>query len=149
MSLQVHGLPDGGKLYVSDKGRMQTHHLGGGVLLHTRSGFIDDEFSEVVRDECDRQMASFGKCILMVDATLTTKHSTRFREDMTLWFHDNPDAEVHVLTRSSMVRMAVTVATLGGSGMAAYTYEEEAMWLAVGMRYSAGFRRIPLQLPKS
>ncbi len=64
---------------------------------------------------------------------------------MTRWFRQNPKAEVHVLTKSSIGRMAVSVATIGGDGMHAHFYESEALWLAVGRRHVAGFKRIPLQ----
>ncbi len=145
---QVQALPDGGKLHIGKKGVVQSHWLGKGVLLHARSGVITDEFSALVQDECNQQLSMFGQCILMVDATLTKMHSTQFREDMTLWFQQHPSAEVHVLTKSSMVRMAVTVATIGGDGMHAYTYEDEAMWVAIGKRHVAKFRRMPLKSPK-
>ncbi len=145
MSLEVQSLSSGGKLHIGQKGVVQSHWLGNGVLLHTRSGVIHDEFSSLIQDECDQQLAKFGKCVLMVDATQTRMHSTQFREDMTCWFQQNPRAEVHVLTKSSMVRMAVSVATIGGDGMHAHVYENEALWLAVGRRHVAGFKRIPLQ----
>ncbi len=145
MPLEVRMLSDGGKLHIGERGVVQSHWLGNGVLLHTRSGLIDDEFSDLVRTECEQQLLNFGKCVLMVDAILTKMHTTQFREDMTRWFLQNPSAEVHVLTHSSMVRMAVTVAAMDNDRIQARSYEDEALWLDVGKKHLTTFGRIRLQ----
>ncbi len=149
MALQRQELVDGGILYFDERGTLQSHRLGSGVLLHTRSGVIHGEFANIVRADCDEQMRDFGRCILMVDAVLTRMHTTDFREVMTTWFETHVEAEVHVLTQSSMVRMAVTVANMSSDKVHALSYESETLWLAVGRRHLANFRRRPLSTPQA
>ena len=101
----------------------------------------------VVQTDCEKQLQEHGRCILMVDAVLTRMHTTEFREQMTNWFDAHESAEVHVLTESSMVRMAVNVSTLSGGRLRALAYDDEAAWLGVGRHHYPGFRRRHLALP--
>lgn len=142
--IKVRRLPDGGILYTSPSGAMQTHELGRGVILHVRSGTMDLAFAHRAREHCQQQMLNHGRCVLMVDGSKTKMHTTEFRELMTRWFIDNPDAVVHMLVGSPMVQMALNVANLVMGAHRAHTYLDAAEWEAVGRREAPKFSQKPL-----
>jgi hypothetical protein len=138
---------DGSVLYFDSGGMIQTHDLKLGVVLHVRRGIMSGGFVPVVRADCERQIREAGRCVLMVDGFDVKMHTTEFREDMTAWFRDNESAFVHMLVRSPMVQMALSVANLVMGSSRAKTYQSVSEWEAAGRREVASFARRPLVVP--
>jgi hypothetical protein len=143
-AIKVKRLADGGTLYSSSTGLMQTHDLGRGVILHIRSGTMDLAFARRAREHCEQQIQHHKRCVLMVDGYLTKMHTTEFRELTTRWFAEHEQAVVHMLVRSPMVEMALNVANLVLGARRAHTYTQVADWEEVGRKEVPGFTRRPL-----
>ena len=145
--MQVKNLPDGSRLYHDAHGLMQVHDFGGGVSLHVRRGIMTADFATHVIEDGERQMNRFRRFVLMVDGTETRMHTTEFREVMTNWFRTRETAVVHMLIRSKLLDMALTVANLTMGSPRAKAYTEASEWEAVGCREAAAFVRRPLSVP--
>src|SRR5688500_6640617 len=142
--MKTKSLPDGSVLYIDAQGAMQVHDFGGGVSLHVRRGIMTGDFAAYVIDDGERQLKKFGRFVLMVDGVKTKMHTTEFRETMTTWFRDRDTAIVHMLIRSKMLDMALTVANLAMGSTRAMAYIDVDAWEAVGRREARGFKRRPL-----
>jgi hypothetical protein len=142
--MKTKSLPDGSVLYTDAQGAMQVHDFGGGVSLHVRRGIMTGDFAGYVIDDGERQLKKFGRFVLMVDGVETKMHTTEFRETMTTWFRDRDTAVVHMLIRSKMLDMALTVANLAMGSTRAMAYIDVDVWEAVGRREARSFKRRPL-----
>ena len=140
-------LANGSVLHFDAKGVMQSHVLAPGVLLHVRQGIMSGDFAKVVVGECDQQIADAKRLVLMVDGLETTMHTSEFREIMTAWFKWHPQAVVHMLSRSPMIKMSLATANMQMGADRALTYYDVADWEAVGRTAVRTFRRRPLELP--
>jgi hypothetical protein len=80
----------------------------------------------------------------MVDGVEAKMHTTEFREIMTNWFRDRETAVVHMLIRSKMLDMALTVANLAMGSTRAMAYVDVDVWEATGRREAREFERRPL-----
>ena len=123
---------------------MQVHDFGGGVSLHVRRGIMTGDFAAYVIEDGERQIGKFGRFVLMVDGVETRMHTTEFREVMTTWFRDHETAVVHMLIRSKMLDMALTVANLAMGSTRAKAYVDVDTWEAIGRREARSFQRKPL-----
>ncbi len=146
--MKIRTLPDNSQLLFDEQGIMQMHDFGGGVSLHVRKGIMTADFAVRVIEDGERQLGVFGRYVLMVDGSETRMHTTEFREVMTNWFMPRTTAVVHMLIRSKMLDMALTVANLAMGSTRAHTYVDAGAWEAVGRREASSFRRRPLVLPK-
>jgi hypothetical protein len=142
--MKTKSLPDGSVLHVDTQGIMQIHDFGGGVSLHVRRGIMTGDFAAYVIEDGERQIAKFGRFVLMVDGVETKMHTTEFRELMTNWFRAHETAVVHMLIRSKMLDMALTVANLAMGSTRAMAYVDPDTWQAVGQREARSFKRKPL-----
>jgi hypothetical protein len=139
--MKTKSLPDGSVLHVDTHGVMQVHDFGGGVSLHVRRGIMTGDFAAYVIEDGERQLGKFGRFVLMVDGVVTRMHTTEFREVMTTWFRDHETAVVHMLIRSKMLDMALTVANLAMGSTRAMAYVDVDTWEAVGRREARSFQR--------
>lgn len=142
--MKVRRLHDGSTLYVGSRGVMQGHELGNGVLLHVRRGIMDEEFASLAKEDCERQIRDFGRCVLLVDGHETKMHTTEFREVMTDWFRLHEHATVHMLVSSAMVQMALNVSNLVMGSARANVYFEVTEWEAACRQEAPSFSRRPL-----
>lgn len=142
--MKTKSLPDGSVVHFDAQGVMQIHDFGNGVSLHVRRGIMTGDFAAYVIEDGERQIQSFGRYVLMVDGVETKMHMTEFREVMTHWFRDHESAVVHMLIRSKMLDMALTVANLAMGSTRALAYVDPDAWEAIGRREVRGFRRKPL-----
>jgi hypothetical protein len=145
--MQTKNLPDGSRLHHDPQGVMQVHDFGGGVSLHVRRGIMTADFAAFVIEDGERQMKKFGRFVLMVDGTETKMHTTEFREVMTNWFRTRETAVVHMLIRSKLLDMALTVANLTMGSARAKAYMDADEWEAVGRREALAFKRLALAVP--
>jgi hypothetical protein len=142
--MKTKSLPDGSVVHFDTQGVMQVHDFGGGVSLHVRRGIMTGDFAAYVIEDGERQIAKFGRFVLMVDGVETKMHTTEFREVMTTWFRDRETAVVHMLIRSKMLDMALTVANLAMGSTRAMAYVDPDTWEAIGRREARSFQRRPL-----
>jgi hypothetical protein len=142
--MKTKSLPDGSVVHHDAQGVVQVHDFGGGVSLHVRRGIMTGDFAAYVIEDGERQIAKFGRYVLMVDGVETKMHTTEFREAMTAWFRAHETAVVHMLIRSKMLDMALTVANLAMGSTRAFAYVDSDTWESVGQREARGFRRKPL-----
>jgi hypothetical protein len=142
--LDIRRLKDGGTSYEDGTSIVQVHDVGEGVSLHVRRGVITIPFARYVIEDGERQLATAGRFVLMVDGTLVKMHTTEFRDALTRWFLAHEAAEVHVLAQSKMVEMAVTVASMAMNDHRARAYSDVAEWEAVGRSKVGSFARRPL-----
>lgn len=142
--MKTKSLPDGSVVHFDAQGIMQIHDFGGGVSLHVRRGIMTGDFAAYVIEDGERQVAKYGRYVLMVDGVETKMHMTDFREVMTNWFRDHETAVVHMLIRSKMLDMALTVANLAMGSTRALAYVDPDTWEAVGRREARGFKRMSL-----
>jgi hypothetical protein len=142
--MKTKRLPDGSVVYVDPQGIMQVHDFGGGVSLHVRRGIMTGDFAPYVIQDGERQIQKYGRFVLMVDGVEAKMHTTEFREAMTTWFRDHETGTVHMLIRSKMLDMALTVANLALGSARAKAYVEVDVWEAVGRREARTFKRMPL-----
>lgn len=142
--MKTKSLSDGSVVHFDAQGIMQVHDFGGGVSLHVRRGIMTGEFAAYVIEDGERQLQKFGRYVLMVDGVETKMHMTEFREIMTNWFRDHETAVVHMLIRSKMLDMALTVANLAMGSTRAFAYVDQDTWEAVGRREARAFKRMPL-----
>jgi hypothetical protein len=142
--MKTKSLPDGSVVHVDKQGIMQVHDFGGGVSLHVRRGIMTGDFAAFVIEDGERQLGKFGRFILMVDGVEAKMHTTEFREIMTNWFRDRETAVVHMLIRSKMLDMALTVANLAMGSTRAMAYVDVDVWEATGRREAREFERRPL-----
>jgi hypothetical protein len=81
--------------------------------------------------------------------TETKMHTTEFREVMTNWFRVRETAVVHMLIRSKLLDMALTVANLTMGSPRATAYMDVDEWEAVGRRKALNFSRRALAIPSA
>jgi hypothetical protein len=143
-TLQIRVLGDGSTLYFDALGAMQIHDLGRGVSLHVRRGVISDRFAERVIDDGERQIQNAKRFFLMVDGRDVKMHTTGFRDALTTWLRSRESAQVHMLTQSRMLEMAVNVANLEMGAQRAKIYHDLALWEEVGKREVRTFASRPL-----
>lgn len=149
-TLQIRVLGDGSTLYFDVLGAMQIHDMGRGVSLHVRRGVISDPYAERVIDDGEKQIQSAKRFFLMVDGREVKMHTTGFRDAMTTWLRRHDCAEVHMLTKSRMLEMAVNVANLEMGAQRAKIYHDVASWEEIGKREVRAFACRPLApVPKS
>lgn len=149
MALQTRVLPDKSWLYIDDDCVMRTHELGDGLLLTTCRGIQSDDFAGRIIADGTRQLKEHGRAVFMVDATLSSRMTTKFREQMTAWFKDNKGkVRVHMLIKSKLLEMALNVANLIIGMDAARAYSRASEWEAAGRAESPKFRRLALDLPQ-
>ncbi|WP_438022604.1 hypothetical protein [Sorangium sp. So ce233] len=135
-------------LYVDDRGVMRSYELGQGMMLYVCRGLQIGEFAPHVIEDGERQIQEFKRCIYMVDALESNRMETDFRDQMTEWLKKNSQrAEAHLLIRSMLLKMAVSVANLVIGAATTHAYTDVAAWEAVGQRAIPGFKRRPLVLP--
>lgn len=142
--MKTKSLPDGSVVVFDAQGIVQIHDFGNGVSLHVRRGIMTGDFAKYVIEDGERQLKNFGRYVLMVDGVETKMHMTEFREVMTNWFRDHETAVVHMLIRSKMLDMALTVANLAMGSTRAFAYVEPDTWETIGRREARGFKRRPL-----
>lgn len=133
-------------LHYDATGAMRSVQLPRGVLLHTCRGVLGRQFADVVIEDGRRCLERFGQCVFMVDATEVTRVSTDFREAVTEWL-GTAKADIHFLLQSKMVEMAINVANLVLRKSPVQAYTTVAEWEAVGRKWVATFRRMPLVGP--
>jgi hypothetical protein len=145
--MQILELPDRTTLYLSERGAMQTHDLGHGIVLHVSTGILDGEFVQYVVGDGEKQLAKHRRCVFMVDTYDGKSVTSDFRDGVGAWFraHRN-DVEAHLLLRSKLIEMAVNVTNLVMKS-AFKVYSDPREWEAVARRDLGTFRRRPLVLP--
>lgn len=148
MALETRILPDKSWLYIDADCVMRTHELGDGLLLSTCRGVQTDSFASLIIADGTKQLKAHGRCVFMVDATLSSRMTTKFRDQMTGWFKDNKgNVRVHMLIKSKLLEMALNVANLFIGMNAARAYSSASEWEAAGRAESPKFRRLALDLP--
>lgn len=141
-----HRLADGSRLFVHPQGCLQLHDLGGGVALHVCTGIL--VFARHVQDDGERLIAAYGRAIFFVDSHEAKMMTTEFRDSMTSWVKKRADvAQSHLLIRSKLWEMAISVAKLIVGADSLFVYSNVQAWEAAGRRFAAGFRRRPLVVP--
>jgi hypothetical protein len=150
MALTTRVLPDKSWLYIDDDCVMRSHDLGDGLLLTTCRGIQSDQFAALIISDGTKQLKAHGRCVFMVDATQSSRMTTKFREQMTGWFKDNKGkVRVHMLIKSKLLEMALNVANLIIGMNAARAYSRASEWEAAGRAESPKFRRLALDLPEA
>jgi hypothetical protein len=150
MAVKTQVLPDKSWLYIDDDCVMRSHALGDGLLLTTCRGVQSDAFAALIIADGTKQLREHGRCVFMVDATLSSRMTTQFREQMTAWFKDNKGkVRVHMLIKSKLLEMALNVANLIIGMDAARAYSRASEWEAAGRAESPKFRRLALDLPEA
>lgn len=147
MGMRVKVLADKSWLYIDDDCIMRTHDVGDGVLLSGCRGVQSESFAARIIGDGTQQLEKHGRCVFMVDATESSRMTTGFREQMTSWFKTNQGrVRVHMLIRSKLLEMGLTVANLAIGMTAAKAYSNAVAWESAGRSESPRFRRLPLDL---
>jgi hypothetical protein len=137
--------PDGSVLYVHRRGALQLYDLGSGVALHVCGGISLPEFAPLVMADGDRLIGQYGRAVFFVDSYDASAMTTEFREAMTAWVRDKVDvATSHILIRSPLWSMALSVAALVVGRRALHVYSSIDQWERAGRSEVADFRRRPL-----
>jgi hypothetical protein len=145
--MQIRELPDRTTLYLSERGAMQAHDLGRGIVLHVSTGILDGEFVQYVIGDGEKQLAKHGRCVFMVDTYDGKSVTSDFRDGVGAWFRAHrSDVQAHLLIRSKLIEMAVNVTNLVLKS-AFQVYSDPREWEAVARRDLGIFRRRPLVLP--
>lgn len=139
-------LADGSILRVCGQIRLHMTEFGNGVVRHTCAGRLPAEFCSSVTRHGDEQIAEFGRVIFMVDLAvggLSHSVATGFRDGIAQWFRARRDVAVaHILIRSKLLDMAISVTNLVTGSPALRPYTNALQWEAVGRCEAAGFTRL-------
>jgi hypothetical protein len=147
--MKTRVMPDGSVLHVHPQGAMQFHDLGGGVTIHACWGLSPADFAPLVIADGERLIREHGHVTFFVDLYDGKMASTGFREQMTEYLKSKGPRlrGSHMLLRSKLWEMAITVAQLVIRDQTLHVYSSIAEWEAVGRRQVPGFVRRPLVMP--
>jgi hypothetical protein len=141
-------MEDGSRIYYCPRGVMRSFYLGPAVIQSVCWGLQSEALARFVIAEGEQRLQSAGRCVYMVDATMSNQMSTEFRDQMTAFFRKNKGRVfVNMLIKSRLLEMALNVANLVIGMNAAHAYSNLGDWLAVGRREVPDFRKRELDLP--
>jgi hypothetical protein len=105
--MQQREMRDRSRLYSAAHGAWRSYFLETGVILAVSRGVQVSELApHLIRDgQC--AIASYGRCLYMVDACEPSRIDTQLREALTGWLSANRHrATMHVLLRSKLLEAA-------------------------------------------
>jgi hypothetical protein len=90
-----------------------------GIVVYSVAGFADVELHRMILPDLEEAIARNRSIEFFADGGDLEGYDTPFRVEWTEWFKANRDnlADVHVLVRSSIARMGLSVANLATGGM--------------------------------
>jgi hypothetical protein len=137
-------MKDGSVLLRAGNSMCQMIDLGKGVSLHTCRGIVLAAFASHVVADGTRQLEAHERWVVMVDMLDSKSFETGFRETLNNWLKEHPGATAHLLIKSKLLEMAVSLANFftGRGAAKAYTRVEE--WIGAGKREVINFRRRPI-----
>jgi hypothetical protein len=129
----------GAVFYRGARGRFAISLVHGQVVLLSMQGHIDDDLSDKVVAECEamwRQGGRFG----FFDTGMLAGYASRLRTGMTELVK-RTNLEVHVLVRSKLVAMGVSIANMALGGTVHSYNDTRAFDAQIEKRHGPGARR--------
>jgi hypothetical protein len=119
------------------------HRLAPGVVYLTGIRNFDGPFEDGPMSDFDREIATHGSVELFFDIRQVERGSRKSREPWKEWATRNGKRHrSHLLVRSSLLHMAISVITLA-SGTVANSYVDEGLFLDALKQRVAGVRGLP------
>ena len=119
------------------------HRLAPGVVYLTGIRNFDGPFEDGPMCDFDREIAEHGSVDLFFDLRDVERGSRKSREPWKAWAATNGKRHrSHLLVRSSLLRMAISVIAMA-AGTVTQSYADEAAFLAELKRKVPGLRALP------
>ena len=119
------------------------HRLAPGVIYLTGIRNFDGPFADGPMCDFDREIEAHGSLELFLDLRNVERGSRRSREPWKQWATKNGKRHrSHVLVRSSLLSMAISVIAMA-SGTVTQSYADEAAFLRELQRKLPGLRALP------
>lgn len=142
MSREVLG--EGTIVYAGPGGRAVVQRLAPGVLLMTALGDFAVPLEDGLMRDFDREIEEHGSLVLCLNLLDRKAISAGSRKPWTDWATKNRGKiRVHVLMRSKLVGMAISVMAMLAGGIPVTTYSEVAEFEEAIARLVPGLRRLP------
>ena len=124
-------------------GAVVVQRLGSGVLYIIGLRNFDGPFEDGPMCDFDREIAAHGSLELFMDVRNVERGSRKSREPWKEWAGRNSKRHrSHVLVRSSLLHMAISVIALA-SGTVTESYHQESAFLTELKRKVPGIQRLP------
>jgi hypothetical protein len=137
-------LKDGTVLYLGRSGCAVFQRLAKGVLLITPVGEFDTLSPEHTMREFENEMEAAGSLSLYINLLERKTAASTTRKAWSEWARKNRDRiRSHVLVRSKIVDMAISVIAMLAGGMPVRSYSNVAEFEASIAREVPGFRKLP------
>lgn len=137
-------LNDGTVVYSDDTGRAVLQRLAPGVLLLTSIGEFQVSFTNGPMQDFDREIAEHGSLAMYLNLLERKAVASSSRKPWTEWAAKNRNKiRVHVLMKSKLVGMAITVMAMLAGGLQLTTYSDVAELERAIARDVPSFRRLP------
>jgi hypothetical protein len=119
-----------------------------GIVVYSVAGFADVELHRMVLPDLEEAITRNGRIEFFADGGGLEGYDTQFRVEWTDWFKANRSnlVDVHVLVRSSIARMGLSVANLATGGMLRPYYSSGEFDAALRKRAPA-WLRAPIRVP--
>jgi hypothetical protein len=142
--MQQREMRDRSRLYSAPHGAWRSYFLEKGVILGVCRGVQVAGLAPHLIHDGECAIASYGRCLYMVDACESNRMDTQLREALTGWLSANRHcAAMHVLLRSKLLEMAVHVAALTTGRGVLVAHREASTWEEVVRRELPDFKRRP------
>ncbi len=137
-------------LFTSPGGAALVSFLAPGVLLLTGAGGYQPTAAEGPMPDMDQEIARAGKLVLFLNMLDRERLSGGSREMWLPWLkRHHGKIETHVLVRSKLLDMAMTVMAIVGGGVTLKSYSSPDEFVKAIARVVPGFTRLPVVPAKS
>jgi len=142
--------PDGTVLYLGEAGCAVLQRLARGVLLITAVGDFETPSASETMKDFENELEVGGKLVLFINLLERKSVASSSRQSWSEWARKHRDRlRSHVLVRSKLVDMAISVIAMLAGGVSVKSYSNVADFEAAIAREVPGFRRLPPLPPKA
>jgi hypothetical protein len=119
MIREVEGTQPGASAWRSERGFLEVRRPSSTVVLFIEEGYLESDFADPIAGALDAALAERGKLHIFVDAYNLDGYEPRVRTSATEWLkaHRARVEVQHMLVRSKITRMGLSVASLALGGV--------------------------------
>lgn len=121
-------LPAGEEGWTSPRGELRIKHPAPGVVVFKETGFLIAEFAPHIMRHSNQAKHQGEKAHLFVDAYDLEGYDPEIRNGGTAWLRENAEkvAAQHMLVRSRLTKMGLTVVSLAVGGLIKGHHERQS-----------------------
>jgi hypothetical protein len=119
MIREVEGSAKGATAWRSDRGFLEVRRPSAAVVHFIEEGYLEADFADLIQAALDRALEQGEKLHIFVDAFDLEGYDPRVRASATDWLREHRARVVvqHMLVRSKITRMGLSVASLALGGV--------------------------------